>query len=90
MGNRHFFARRGETSPLGKIGPPLGSLRLRYPTEELLRKAAAEVGMPPLEFVRVWLELGLHSRSEIEHQQTIRLDAVESTLVSRNRIEPKR
>jgi hypothetical protein len=82
---RSFFARRGTTSPLGKVMSPLGTLRLRGETEAALRAAAARQGMPVMEFVREVLEVGLHGREEVERRHTLRLDAIE--LVTPKRIE---
>jgi hypothetical protein len=79
-----LFARRGVTGVLGKVDDSLGTLRLRKPTGELVRAAAARARMPVLEFVREYLELGFHGREEIERRTTLRLDVIERVLPKRN------
>lgn len=78
------FARTGKTSPLGKIQPPLGQLRLHQLPDERIRAAAAKAGKPVLEFARDVLEMAFVGREEIEHKQTIYLDQLASLLPNRN------
>lgn len=81
---RSTFARSGHSSPLGKIQPPLGQLRLHQVADERVRKAAAAAGKPVLEFVRDLVEVGFLGREELEHRQSIYLDRLESLLPKRN------
>lgn len=79
-----LFARRGVTSPFGKLGPVIAQLRLRGDTERLVRDAAARSGLPLAEFVREYLETGFHGRAEVERRQMIRLDVIERVLPKRD------
>lgn len=83
-----WLSRRGFTSQFGKMRN-LGTLRLGADTDEILRARAARVGLGPMEFVRNFLEQGLHGRSAIEREQTLRLDAIEAVLPPQHRKEPK-
>lgn len=71
------FARKGHTSPFGKLTPGgLGQIRLGSETEELVRTAAARAGLPIAEFIREYIEVGFHGRDEVERRRTIRLDLI--------------
>lgn len=74
------LARHGFTSPFGKVMKSLGTLRLRADTEELVRTEAAKVGLPPLEFLRDYIEQGFHGRSVIEHEVNLRLETIDRLL----------
>lgn len=78
-----FFARRGITSPFGKLAD-LGRLRVPTETGELVRAAAARAGLPIAEYVRKYVELGHHGRQEIEHRITLQLDAIEVAVPKRD------
>lgn len=78
------FARYGSSSPFGKVGQSLGSLRLHEETEMLVRAAASRAGKPIVEFVRDYLEQGFHGRKEIERRQTLHLDFIQQVLPKRN------
>lgn len=83
MARRSAFARNGSTSPLGKIQPPLGQLRLHQLVDERVREAAAKAGKPVLEYLRDYIEVGF-ARKEIEHAHTIYLDRFAALLPNGN------
>lgn len=78
-----FFARRGITSPFGKLAD-LGRLRVPSETGELVRAAAARAGLPIAEYVRKYVELGHHGRQEMERRITVQLDAVAMAVPNRD------
>lgn len=68
---------RGVSNPFGKIGRPIGQLRLAERTEDGLREIAAVAKMPPLEFVRRLVELRVHGRQQVEREISLKLDLVD-------------
>ena len=75
---RSAFARSGHSNPFGKIGSPVGQLRLAARTEEALRAEAHRAGVPMLEFVRRLIEIRIHGRAVVEREISIHLDLIDS------------